>query len=103
PELKAMFTFMPMPEYPYRLRFVQHMDKRRGCCRRATCQRYREKISSRPTADEGSIKNHRSNCLTSPICKAFRRLAQFCTKIWLTVEATVKESRVRGVVTLAKA
>ena len=28
PELKAMFTFMPMPEYPYKLRFVQHMDKR---------------------------------------------------------------------------
>jgi TonB family protein len=25
PELKAMFTFMPMPEYPYKLRFVQHM------------------------------------------------------------------------------
>ena len=25
PELKAMFTFMPWPEYPYKLRFVQHM------------------------------------------------------------------------------
>jgi TonB family protein len=26
PELKAMFTFMPKPEYPYKLRFVQHME-----------------------------------------------------------------------------
>jgi TonB family protein len=25
PELRAMFTFMPFPEYPYKLRFVQHM------------------------------------------------------------------------------
>jgi TonB family protein len=25
PELKAMFTFMPRPDYPYNLRFVQHL------------------------------------------------------------------------------
>jgi TonB family protein len=25
-ELKATFTFMPKPEYPYKLRFVQHME-----------------------------------------------------------------------------
>jgi len=26
PELKAMFTFMPMPGYPYKLRFVQRLE-----------------------------------------------------------------------------
>jgi len=25
PELKATFTFMPQPEYPYKLRFMQHI------------------------------------------------------------------------------